>query len=271
MKLLSPTNDFVFKRIFGDRRNTAILAAFLKAALGLPDTELERLTIVDPHLKRESLIDKTGILDVKVHTASGIVINVEIQVVTSPELHKRFVFYPAKMLTEQAVRGKSYNAIERVISIIIMDGILLPEDVDYYNEYGILNKKTGTAFSDLLTIAVLELPKLPEEPDGRGIWPWGRFFRSRSEEELKMAAERDAGVGQAMAELMELSEDECERLLAVSREKFLWDQWGREKHQYSMGLEEGRRETAKRLKAMGLPIDQIAAAAGLSLEAVKAL
>jgi predicted transposase/invertase (TIGR01784 family) len=72
---------------------------------------------------------------------------VEIQVVTSPELYKRFVFYPAKMIAEQAVRGKSYNAIERVINIIIMDGILLPEDVDYYNEYGILNKKTGTVFS----------------------------------------------------------------------------------------------------------------------------
>jgi hypothetical protein len=29
-----------------------------------------------------------------------------------------------------------------------MDGILPPEDVDYYNEYGILNKKTGTVFSE---------------------------------------------------------------------------------------------------------------------------
>jgi hypothetical protein len=55
-----------------------------------------------------------------------------------------------------------------------------------------------------------------------------------------MVAEKDAGVGQAMAVLMELSEDERTRLLAESREKFLWDQWGREKHQYSMGLEEGQ-------------------------------
>jgi predicted transposase/invertase (TIGR01784 family) len=162
-----------------------------------------------------------------------------------------------------------------VISIIIMDDILIPEEVDYYHEYGILNKRTGTVFSDLLTIAVLELPKLPEEPDGREIWRWGRFFRSRNEEELKMAAEADAGVGQAAAVLMELSEDERTRLLAESREKFLWDQWGREKHQYSMGLEEGiergRRETAKRLKAMGLPVDQIAAATGLDPEAIEAL
>jgi predicted transposase/invertase (TIGR01784 family) len=189
---------------------------------------------------------------VKVHTTSGIVINVEIQVITSPELRKRFVFYPAKMITEQAVRGKSYDIIERVISIIITDDVLIPEDVDYYNEYGIINKKTGTVFSDLLTIAVLELPKLPEKPDGRGIWPWGRFFRSRNEEELKMAAKGDVGVGQAMAVLMELSEDEQTRVLAESREKFLWDQWGREKHQYNMGLEEGLAKGTETGRQMGL-------------------
>jgi predicted transposase/invertase (TIGR01784 family) len=254
VKLLSPVNDFVFKRIFGDRRNTAVLAAFLKAALSLPDKEFDHLTIIDPHLKRESAAGKAGILDVKVHTASGIVINVEIQIVTSPELRKRFVFYPAKMITEQAVRGKGYDIIERVISIIIMDDVLIPEDVDYYNEYAILNKKTGTVFSDLLTIAVLELPKLPEKPDGRGIWPWGRFFRSRSEEELRMAVKADtgAGVGQAMAVLMELSEDERARLLAESREKFLWDHWGREKHQYSMGLEEGLAKGTETGRQMGL-------------------
>jgi predicted transposase YdaD len=38
-----------------------------------------------------------------------------------------------------------------------------------------------------------------------------------------------------------------------------------------MGLEAGRRETAKRLKAMGLSIDQIAAATGLDPEVIEAL
>jgi predicted transposase/invertase (TIGR01784 family) len=102
-----------------------------------------------------------------------------------------------------------------------------------------------------------------------------------------MAAKGDVGVGQAMAVLMELSEDEQTRLLVESREKFLWDQWGRRKYEYDMGREEGleegmakgtergreegRRETAKRLRAMGLPVDQIAAATGLDPEVIDAL
>jgi predicted transposase/invertase (TIGR01784 family) len=37
------------------------------------------------------------------------------------------------------------------------------------------------------------------------------------------------------------------------------------------GREEGRRETAKNLKEMGLPIDQIAAATGLDPELIRTL
>jgi predicted transposase/invertase (TIGR01784 family) len=37
------------------------------------------------------------------------------------------------------------------------------------------------------------------------------------------------------------------------------------------GIERGRRETAKRLKVMGLPVDQIAAATGLAPEVIEAL
>jgi predicted transposase/invertase (TIGR01784 family) len=103
------------------------------------------------------------------------------------------------------------------------------------------------------------------------------------ESAAKLQAQNAERFGPALAVLMELSEDERARLLAESREKFQWDQWGREKHQYSMGREEGleegltkgmergRRETAKRLRAMGLPVDQIAAATGLDPEVIDAL
>jgi len=37
------------------------------------------LTIIDPHLKKESRKDKYAILDVKLHTVSGSIIHIEIQ------------------------------------------------------------------------------------------------------------------------------------------------------------------------------------------------
>ncbi|MDR1574799.1 MAG: Rpn family recombination-promoting nuclease/putative transposase, partial [Treponema sp.] len=90
--ILSPLNDFVFKLIFADKRRSNILAAFLKAALDMPPEEFDRLSIVDPHLKRAYKDDKAGILDVKVHTTSGVIINVEVQVASYAGLRNRFVF-----------------------------------------------------------------------------------------------------------------------------------------------------------------------------------
>jgi hypothetical protein len=66
---------------------------------------------------------------------------------------------------------------EQVISIIIMDDILLPEETDYYNEYVLCNRKSGKPFAELLGINVLELPKLPKEADGSSLWAPGTALR----------------------------------------------------------------------------------------------
>ncbi len=58
LDILSPKNDFVFKQIFGDAKNIDPLAAFLQAALELPEEEFEDLAIVDPNLNSEYDGDK---------------------------------------------------------------------------------------------------------------------------------------------------------------------------------------------------------------------
>jgi predicted transposase/invertase (TIGR01784 family) len=120
-QFFTPLSDFIFKLVFGDRRNALILKAFLSAALEIPEEELGELTLIDPHLKPETEAGKLGILDVKVRTVSGVVINVEMQVETTPDLRKRIVSYAARLLGEQLKRGGDYQDVERVVSIIICD------------------------------------------------------------------------------------------------------------------------------------------------------
>jgi predicted transposase/invertase (TIGR01784 family) len=278
-RILSPKTDFVFKLIFGDQRNTDILADFLKAALKLPAEEYDHLVIVDPHLKREFEDDKMGILDVKVHTKSGIVINVEIQVASSPELRDRIILYVIKMLTEQLKKGDTWDRAEQVISIIIMDDILLPEETGYYNENALCNRKSGNLFSDLLGINILELPKLPKEADGRPLWYWGSFFKSEKEEEFKVVAEKEPGIKKAVGVLMELSEDQRNQMIQDARARWLTDQKNALNHKYRLGKEDGlekgsrqkQLEIAQKFKALGLPAAQIAAGTGLPLETIEKL
>ena len=150
-----------------------------------------------------------------------------------------------------------------------------------------LNKATGREFSDLLELNVLELGKLPPCPDERKeLWNWGRFFVSEGEEEFEMAGERDAAIQETVVKLVELSADERERELAESREKWLWDQAALRRAGYAEGEARGiqigeakglqigearLREAARKFKQLGLPLDQIAQATGLSAEELAAL
>ncbi|MDR1935432.1 MAG: Rpn family recombination-promoting nuclease/putative transposase, partial [Candidatus Accumulibacter sp.] len=74
--VLSPRNDFVFKRLFGDVRDTSLLTGFLKSALDLPPEDYQEVRIVDPRLSGKMPEDKEGILDVKVKTPSGKLIDI---------------------------------------------------------------------------------------------------------------------------------------------------------------------------------------------------
>ncbi|WP_010253225.1 Rpn family recombination-promoting nuclease/putative transposase [Treponema primitia] len=255
-RFYTPLFDFIFKLIFGDQRNIAVLTALLAAALDLPEVEFDHLTIIDPFLKREFEGDKMGILDVKVHTQSGAVINVEMQVETNQELRKRIVISTAKMLTEQIKRWDEYNQAERVVSIVICGGILIPEEAGYYNRYSIRNAQSGAEFTDLIEINVLELGKLPKESDGGRLFNWGQFFKAQNPEELAMIAEKDPAIKQAVALVMELNDDERARLIADAQWKQRMDQAGRERQSYREGTEEGRNEVLE-LMEQGFTLEQI--------------
>jgi predicted transposase/invertase (TIGR01784 family) len=236
-KFYTASFDYVFKRIFGDKRNIHILKAFLIAALDLNEEEFDHLEIIDPHLKREFYDDKLGILDVKVYLKSGVIINVEVQVEISQDLRKRIAFSIGKMLSEQIQRGDEYYRIERVICIVICGGILLPEEAGYYNTYSLRNVRSGKEFTDVAEINILEPEKLPAEPNGERLFNWGQFFKAETPEELAMVAEKDPAIKEAAALVMELNEDDAERMLADARWKWQMDQAALRRQSYREGEE----------------------------------
>jgi vacuolar-type H+-ATPase subunit H len=91
-----------------------------------------------------------------------------------------------------------------------------------------------------------------------------RFF----EEELQMLAQRNATLNKAVAIRMELSRDECLRLIAEAREKARRDEadilWGA-RHE---GLQQDRQETANELSKI---LSDMGVTSDLISEAVKKL
>ena len=287
-KPLSPTNDFVFKRIFGE--NHSILEDFLGSVLDLPTDEYKGLEIVDPSLDQEYSWDKHGVLDVKIHTSSGKVIDVEVQVKHHRSIWKRMLFYTSKMIAGQIKSGHQYDRINSVINILIADFVMIKENNAYHNRFRLYDKNTGADYPDSMEIHVLELPKILEL-DGTQLGNWMRFFHARTEEELKMAARTSPAIEKACGIIRVLSGSERDRAIAEAREKAQMDMdsmigdarhEGREeglqegvkkglKKGLKKGRQEGKLEVARNALREGMPVETVVKISGLSLEEVKRL
>jgi hypothetical protein len=61
-EFLSLKTDYVFKKVFAESNYPSILANFLKSTLEMPESEFDKLEIIDPHLQRQFEGDKLSIL-----------------------------------------------------------------------------------------------------------------------------------------------------------------------------------------------------------------
>jgi len=272
LKPLSATNDFVFKKVFGE--NLRVLEDFLKAVLDLPAEEYRGLIVVDPNLDREFLDDKHGILDVKVNTNSGKVIDVEVQVKKQRSIWQRMIFYTSKMVVEQVKSGYQYDKVNRAISILIADFEIIKENDAYHNRFRLYDEKTGARYPDSIEINVLELPKM-NKADGTHLGNWLRFFSAKTEEDFMTVAQTNPAINEAWGVIKVLSGDERARAVADAREKARMDMDSFLGDARYEGREEGRLEgihsVAKNLLRKNMPHEDIADATGLSLEEVKKL
>lgn len=102
MRKVKPLNDFIFKKIFGEKGNEDILISFINAVLKRTNKEpIIEIEIIDnKQLTKEVINDKTGIIDVRARTAKGENVDIEVQLTDQGNMDKRILFYWGKMYLE---------------------------------------------------------------------------------------------------------------------------------------------------------------------------
>lgn len=264
-KILPPKVDVVFKLLFADTRNEDILTDFLKSILNLPEDEYESVFIVDPQLKRETIDDKLGIVDVKLTTKSGTIIHIEIQVAQEPSLPERITYYISKILAAQLKAGAKYYELEKVISIAIADFNIIEGSDAYYHAFQLYENTTGIRFTDIVEIHTLELQKISDQSDNTARYDWARFLKAEKEEEFDMIANNSPAVKKAVAKLKQLSQDEEAQILYEARQKAIMD----ENTRLFSARRDEKYEIAKNFIKMGLPIEQISKGTGLTIKEIE--
>jgi len=222
-EILSPTVDIIFKILFGDERNRDILADFLSAVLGFRVTK-GAITLVDPHLARDNIDDKLGILDIKLRLKSGKYVNIEMQVGNLKSIFKRVEYYIDNMVVRQMKGGDDYDKILPVVAIIVFKDTVLPETKRFHCEFGTLEKTEHFELHGLKAVHTLELPKLPAGGGGK-LEDWLTFIKSEKREDYMAVVQKSKPMRRALEVLEEASADQrvrdeyVYRVMAIADEK----------------------------------------------------
>jgi predicted transposase/invertase (TIGR01784 family) len=284
-KIFSPAVDWVFKLLFGDERNKSMLIDLLGSFLELPKEEYD-IVFLDTHLKKEFEDDKLGIIDVKIRTKTGKIIDIEIQVDPYKEMGKRLSFYKSKLITGQVGEGNDYCVIHRVICVCITNYTVFPWRWEYLNKFVFCNPETGLVFDEMPEeVYTLELPKVPRQNDGKRVWGWLQFLRSRKKEEFDMVAEMNPEIKKAVEKLYIMGNTEEARAEYEWRLKCIRDHHSSLNSAYREGVEEGEargvvigekqgegkkaREDARNALKEGLPVDVVQRITGLDLDIIR--
>ncbi|GAB6169606.1 Rpn family recombination-promoting nuclease/putative transposase [Clostridium carnis] len=281
--LMKPKNDYVFKRIFGDEKNKDILIAFLQSVLKI---DIKDIKILNSELPKENIQDKKSILDIRATIDNNIEIDIEIQVARTIYMPQRSLYYWSKIYAEQLEAGAKYSKLKKTVCINILDFDTL-DTKKYHSIFKIKEEEENYILTDLLEIHFLEMKKLKGYNENDDLSQWINFIKADSKEVLESMAKVNPNIDKAVHVLTTMSQDKKTRAEYLSREMALHDEATRIEEAIEEGYEKGMEkgiekgieqgiekaniENAKNFLRLGIEIDIIVKATGLSKEKVSKL
>ena len=221
--IYKPTNDYMFKRIFGHRKNSDLLKDLLEGIL--PDIKIESLEVKQQVSLEKQIKDYNNTVD-------------------------RSLFYDAGLFHESLKEKEDYSEIPRIIGIWILNYNIF--DVGPFHERARLKRDyEDILLTNKVELHYIQLPKFKEKCKriSSKLEEWLTFIVNDSLEEISMI--NNEYVKKAEKELEYLNSDEEEKELARLREKAIRDEAAAMAGAIRRGREEGKAEGLAEGKAEG--------------------
>ena len=284
--------DWAIKRLLRQKANFDVLEGFLTVFL---NEKVEIMEILESEGNQVSADDKFNRVDIKAKNSKGEIIIVEVQNTSELYYLERILYGVAKAITEHIKLGNTYQEVKKVysISILYFD---LGRGSDYL--YIGQNNFVGVHTKDHLVISTKEegviKPKYPAE-----IFPtyylvrvnnFNEVAKSPLEEWMRYLKEgvinektTVPGLREAREKLQYYSMSDAERYAYDEHVNAVMIQNDVLGNARAEGLEQGRAEgraegehnkamdIAKNLKKIGIPVEQIINATGLTKDEIDAI
>ena len=287
------TSDIVFKRVFSKEENKDLLQSLLESILG---TKIKSIEIKNPEMPPDLSDVKAGTLDLKVAVNEDTIIDVEMQVENENNIDDRETRYLVAMSNDQLKKGELYTQVRKLITISILK-------FNFYKRNSFLNiahmkfegskpemyvdmgyNREEELLTDKLEMITIELPKFqkqnPSIENELNQWLW---LILGEEEKIKMAEKKNKKIKKAVEIVDTMSMDPKEWELYRSRQMAIinynigmqnsrkqGEEIG-EKRGEKRGREKEKVEIAKKLLKLGIEVDTIIGATGLTKEEIEAI
>jgi len=285
MKLgIEPVVDIVFKYLFANPEHGGIALSLINFVLELTcRPPAASITFANPFSLADFHGAKQTVVDIRAKDGSNRDFLVEMQIRTDPSTLERMLDTWARAYAAQIGSGELYEEHRPVISIWILDSRLFPGD-HWLHILEVQDRPSGGRCLDSFLIVAVELPKRASLPDfdenlmlKGGIDEW-LYLLARGQD-IDPGSPALAGatpeIREAVAAMEVFSKDEAARYEYERQLEYVRVQRGLMKHERQQGREEGREETkledARNFKRLGVPVEVIAKATGLSMDVIEAL
>ena len=291
-ELLKLTTDYVFKRVIGDPSDETALMFIIQT---ISKIDVKNFEFLPQEVPREDPDLKTVIYDIaarinrpSAEEGDGTRVNLEMQQNFHKSLIDRMFYYGTKLITLK--KGNDYHKLNKAIVITFVNDShhFFPHPVSVYVQ-GEWKSNPNHILTDALVyyfIALNRIDEIAETEETKDLILVLQFLTCKRREEMEALAQKNENLKQASETLIQISQDPNERAIAISRDKFLWDQEARErgareegieigkeegikegiKEGIEIGKEEGILQTAKAMLVEGIPMETVCKITGLRPE-----
>ena len=251
MKYLNPKADLTFKRVFGEHPDLvmSLLNALLPLKKGAEITEIEYLPA---EMVPENPLRKYSIVDVRCKDKQGRQFLAEMQMLWSPEFYQRVLFNASKAYVRQLDKGETYELLQPVYSLNLVNDIFEPELEGYYHHYELVHVEHSDKVIDGLQLIFVELPKFTPHnyAEKKMQVLWLRYLTEINERTREVPEEllSNPEINKALTELEESAFTEEQ----LDGYEHFWDGISVEKTIYNSAIRKGLAEGEAKGKAEGL-------------------
>ena len=205
MKYLDPKNDLTFKKVFG--KHPDLLISLLNALLPLSDDEqIESVEYLPNELVPELYKRKNTIVDVLCQDVCGRKFCVEMQMEWTTAFKQRVLFNASKLYVAQAKESQTYEQLQPVYSLNLVNDIFEPGVPEFIHNYQIVHDKYSDKIIKGLHFTFIELPKFTPKTvlEKRMAVLWLRFLTEidRTTPEAPEALINNPQINKALEEVM---------------------------------------------------------------------